>query len=129
MRAAVIALVVVVAVGGCLRERDRLDVPRVVLVLETATVIPGDSVRGYAYAVDVTGIVFLQVTASIGDSSSSRRLNRVSADSVKMDFALRVPANAPSDAPISVRALARDTQDFEVSVTDTAFVRIGGPGQ
>ena len=41
------------------------------------------------------------------------------------DFALRVPANAPRDEAVSVRAMARDTQDFEVSVTDTVFVRIG----
>jgi hypothetical protein len=111
---------------GCLRERDRLDVPRVVLVLQDSIVAPGDSVRGYAYAVDATGIVFLQVTATTKDSSSTRRLNRVSADSVKVDFALRVPANAPPDVPVSVRALARDTQDFEVSIEDTVFVRIRG---
>ena len=121
-----VAVILAGAVTGCLRERDRLDVPRITLVLEDSVVTPGDSVRGYAYAVDATGIVFLQVTAATTDSASSKRLNRVSADSVRIDFALRVPANAPRDEAVSVRALARDTQDFEVSVTDTVFVRIGG---
>jgi hypothetical protein len=122
-------LVIAVLAGvasGCLRERDRLDVPTLVLVLEDSIVTPGDSVRGYAYALDATGIVFLQVTATTTDSISSQRLNRVSADSVKIDFALRVPANAPADVPVSIRAMARDTQDFEVAVDDTVFVRIRG---
>jgi hypothetical protein len=117
-------MVLAAVVAGCLRERDRLDVPRVVLVLEDSTIAPGDSVRGFAYALDATGIVFLQVTATTTDSISSKRLNRVSADSVKIDFALRVPANAPADVPVRVQALARDTQDFEVSIEDTVFVRI-----
>jgi hypothetical protein len=117
------------AVTGCLRERDRLDVPRVILVLDDSTVAPGDSVRGYAYAVDATGIIFFQVTAEVGDSAASRRLNRVSADSVQIDFALRVPANAPRDEAVSVRVVARDNQDFEVIVTDTVFVRVRDAGQ
>ena len=120
----VLAMILAGGLAGCLRERDRLDVPRVVLVLDDSTVAPGDSVRGFAYALDGTGIVFLQVTATTTDSISSKRLNRVSADSVKIDFALRGPANAPADVPVRVRALARDTQDFEVSIEDTVFVRI-----
>jgi len=123
---AVCAVILAAAAIGCLRERDRLDVPQLTLVLEDSVVAPGDSVRGYAYATDATGIVFLQVTASTTDSASSKRLNRVSADSVKIEFALRVPANAPRDEVVSVRALARDTQDFEVMVTDTVYVRVGG---
>jgi len=123
------SILLAAATVGCLRERDRLDLPRVTLVLDDSTVAPGDSVRGYAYAVDRTGIIFLQVTATAGDSSSSKRLNRVSADSVKIDFALRVPGDAAGDAPVSVRAFARDNQDFEVTVTDTVFVRIRNPEQ
>ena len=118
---------IVAAVAGCLRERDRLDVPRLTLVLNDEFVAPGDSVRGYVYALDQTGIIFLQVSAETGDSLYSRRLNRISADSAHIDFALRVPADAPADAVISVHAIARDSQDFEVTFTDTAFVRIGGP--
>ena len=129
MRRTFLALGLVVAAVACLRERDRLDVPRVALVLQDSIVAPGDSIRGYAYAVDGTGIVFLLITATTSDSSSSKRLNRISADSIKVDFALRVPANAPGDAPVSVRAFARDNQDFEVSVTDTVFVRIRPPQQ
>ena len=128
-RWALVAIVLTIAAAGCLRERDRLDVPRITLVLDDSIVAPGDSVRGYAYALDGTGIVYLQVTATTGDSSSSKRLNRVSRDSVQIDFALRVPGNAIGDAPVSVRAFARDNQDFEVTVTDTVFVRIRSPGE
>src|SRR5688572_7078635 len=124
-RLLVAALLAAIA-AGCLRERDRLDVPRLVLVLEDSIVAPGDSVRGYAYALDATGIIFLQVSATTTDSISSRRLNRVSADSVKVDFALRVPANAPAGVPVGVHAIARDTQDFEVTVDDTVVVRVPG---
>ena len=42
----------------------------------SAAVTANDSIRGYVYAVDATGIVFLQVTAQTGDSIASRRLNR-----------------------------------------------------
>lgn len=129
MRRAFAAAVLAVAASGCLRERDRLDVPRITLVLSDSIVAPGDSVRGYAYAVDGTGIIFLQVTATTRDSSSTKRLNRISADSAKIDFALRVPADAVGDEPVSVEAFARDNQDFEVSVTDTVFVRIRGAGR
>jgi hypothetical protein len=118
-------VVLAAAVTGCLRERDRLDIPRLTLVLDAEVVAPGDSVRGYVYAVDATGIIFLQVTAETGDSISSRRLNRISADSAHIDFSLRVPGDAPADAVVSVHAIARDTQDFEVTFTDTVFVRIG----
>ena len=123
------AAVLTVTAVGCLRERDRLDVPRITLVLDDAFVAPGDSVRGYAYALDDTGIIYLQVTATTGDSSSSKRLNRISADSAKIEFALRVPGDAVGDEPVSVRAFARDNQDFEVSVTDTVYVRIRSPQQ
>ena len=119
--------VLAAAVAGCLRERDRLDIPRLTLVLDADVVAPGDSVRGYVYAVDATGIIFLQVTAETGDSTSSRRLNRISADSAHIDFSLRVPGDAPADAVVRVHAIARDTQDFEVTFTDTVFVRIGVP--
>ena len=79
----------------------------------------------YVYAVDATGIIFLQVTAETGDSTSSRRLNRISADSAHIDFSLRVPGDAPVDAVVTVHAIARDTQDFEVTFTDTVIVRVG----
>ena len=121
-----VAAALIAGLAGCLRERDRLDVPRVRLVLQSLDVAPGDSVRGYVYAVDATGIVFLQVTAMTGDSTASRRLNRVSRDSVHIDFALRVPANAAVDAPVTVRAIARDSQDFEVDTVETVHVRAGG---
>lgn len=123
MRRAVFALLSGLALAGCLRERDRLDVPRVTLTLEDSTVAAGDTVRGQAWAVDGTGIVFFQVTVETADSVARDRRNRISADSVMIEFALPVSSNALVDEAVIVTALARDDQEFEVRVTDTVHVR------
>jgi len=111
------------ALGGCLRERDRLDVPRVTLVLEDSVVTAGDTIRGRAWAVDGTGLIYFQVTAETADSAAGERRNRIGADSVMIEFALPVSSRAQLDERVIVTAIARDDQDFEIRVTDTAFVR------
>ena len=121
-RLLLIALACVV-LGGCLRERDRLDVPRVTLVLEDSVVAAGDTVRGRAWALDGTGIIFFQVTVETSDSAAIDRRNRISADSVMIEFALPVSSRAPLDERVIVTALARDDQEFEISATDTLYVR------
>jgi hypothetical protein len=109
-----------------LKERARLDAPSVSLALQSTTVEPGGTVRGMAWAKDQSGIIFFLVTASTADSTSRVQLNRVAADSVGIDFELKVSSRAAADSPVTIRALARDNQDFEVSITDTVFVRIAG---
>lgn len=111
------------AVAGCLRERDRLDVPRVTLEITTADVAAGDTVRGRAWAVDGTGIIFFQVTVETADSAAFDRRNRISADSVMIEFALPVSSRAAVDEPVIVTAIARDDQDFEIRVEDTLHIR------
>lgn len=125
IRAACLAVAVAGGTGACLQERSRLDIPRVTLVLEDSIVAPGGVLRGHAYAVDRSGIIFFQVTAATADSTSGERLNRISADSVMIEFDLPVSSDALADEPVTVIAVARDDQDFEVSVTDTVFVRVG----
>jgi hypothetical protein len=120
-------MLLVLAAAGCLNERDRLDVPRLTLVLDNTTVAPGGMVRGSAIAVDGTGIIFLQVTVTTADSAAAHRLNRISADSVRLDFALPISSLADGDEVVSVTAIARDDQDFEVTATETAVVRIPPP--
>jgi len=115
--------VVCLALGGCLRERDRLDVPRVTLVLDDSIVTAGDTIRGRAWAVDGTGLIYFQVTAETADSAAGERRNRIGADSVMIEFALPVSSRAQLDERVIVTAIARDDQDFEIRVTDTAFVR------
>jgi hypothetical protein len=111
------------AVIGCVRERDRLDVPRVTLELTTPTVAAGDTVRGRAWAVDGTGIIFFQVTVETDDSVAFERRNRISADSVMIEFALPVSSRALVDERVIVTALTRDDQDFEIVVEDTVYIR------
>lgn len=111
------------ALGGCLRERDRLDVPRVTLVLEDSIVTAGDTIHGRAWAVDGTGLIYFQVTAETADSAAAERRNRIGADSVMIEFALPVSSRAQLDERVIVTAIARDDQDFEIRAADTAFVR------
>ena len=126
--AAIVAVLAVAAAStGCLDKRGRLDVPRIALAIDDSIVAPGGTVHGRATAVDESGIIFLSVTVFTADSATRTQLNRVAADSVDLDFALRVAGSAPADAVVSVLALARDNQDFEVTVTDTVFVRTPPP--
>ena len=117
--------VVCLALAGCLRERDRLDVPRVNLELVAGEVAAGDTVRGRAWAVDGTGIIFFQVTVETADSTAFERRNRISADSVMIEFALPVSSRAVAGERVVVTAVARDDQEFEIRVQDTLFVRAG----
>ena len=115
--------VLCVALAGCLRERDRLDVPRVTLEVTTPTVAPGDTVRGRAWALDGTGIIFFQVTVETADSTALDRRNRISADSVMIEFALPVSSRALADERVIVTAVARDDQEFQITVEDTVYIR------
>ena len=121
-----LCLLFVMAGGAtaCLQERSRLDTPRVTLVLDDSIVAPGGLVRGHAFAVDRSGIIFFQVTAATADSTSGERLNRISADSVMIEFELPISSTAVADEPVEVVAIARDDQEFEVLVTDTVYVRV-----
>ncbi len=116
-------LLAAIALAGCLRERDRLDVPRVTLVIDDSIVVAGDTVRGRAWAVDGTGIIFFQVTVETADSIARDRRNRIAEDSIMIEFSLPVASTAPIDAAVVISAVARDNQEFEVSVTDTIYVR------
>ena len=67
----------------------------------------------------------LRNAAERGDEDALRSMDIIIATPEKLDFALRVPGNAPAGEVVIVRALARDSQDFEVSFTDTVYVRTG----
>jgi len=115
------------ALAGCLRERDRLDVPRVMLEVQEPTVAAGDSVRGRAWALDGTGIIFFQVTVETADSIAGDRRNRIGADSVMIEFVLPVSSRATVDERVIVKAVARDNQEFEITAVDTVYVRAAAP--
>ena len=115
--------VVCLALAGCLRERDRLDVPRVTLEVTSTDVAAGDTVRGRAWAVDGTGIIFFQVSVETIDSTAIDRRNRISADSIMIEFALPISSRALANERVIVTAIARDDQEFEITVEDTVYVR------
>ena len=118
-----IAGLLCVALAGCLRERDRLDVPRVTLEVTSVDVGAGDTVRGRAWAVDGTGIIFFQVTVETDDSTAFERRNRISADSIMIEFALPISSLAQPSERVIVTAIARDDQEYEITVEDTVYVR------
>jgi len=118
-----------IALLACLQRRDRLDVPRVSLVLESAVVAPGGLVRGHAWAVDESGVIFFSISVFTDDSLARAQVNRVSSDSVDLVFELGVFSAAPPDAAVVVRAVARDNQDFEVTLTDTVYVTPATPSR
>ena len=127
MLARATAVVAGAVIAGCLSRRDRLDVPQVTLVVDDSIVAPGGSVRGRARVTDESGIIYVSVTVFTADSAARTQLNRIASDSVELEFALRVASTAAPDAIVSVRALARDNQDFEVTATDTVYVRVAPP--
>jgi hypothetical protein len=121
------ALLGVVVILGCLSRRERLDVPRVTLLVDDSVVAPGGTVLGRANVTDESGLIFVSVTVFTADSAARTQVNRIAAETVDLEFALGVSSAAVPDEVVSVRALARDNQDFEVTVTDTVFVRVTPP--
>jgi hypothetical protein len=73
--------------------------------------------------VDRTGIIFFQVTVETADSTAVDRRNRISADSIMIEFALPISSRALGDERVIVTAIARDDQEFEITVEDTLYVR------
>lgn len=117
------ALLAVLAALACVSERERLTAPIVELELHTDLVAPGDSVEGRVVATDRSGLILLVVEARSADSTSMVRRDRVSAATIELDFRLRVASTAVPGSVIQVIATAVDNQNFEVRVTDTAYVQ------
>ena len=127
-RAASALLLVVAAVASaCSEDRERLDVPRVYLDLESDVVVPGDTVRGRISAGDsFGGIVRLAARICIDSGFQTARLGYDRADSASFRFLLPVPASTPQNALVIVEGQVNDEQNFFVTTQDTIVARSPG---
>src|SRR4051812_28004016 len=75
------------AIAACTPDRERPDVPVVQLLLDSATAVVGGTVHGRVIAVDRSGLIYLSIIGTNGDSTSRLGpLNFISIDSVDRTF-------------------------------------------
>lgn len=127
-RAMAAALLVVATVASaCGEDRERLEVPRVYLDIDTNVVVPGDTVRGRISAGDdFGGIVRLAARICIDSGFQSARLSYDRADTASFRFLLPVPASTPQNALVIVEGQVNDEQNFFVITQDTIVARSPG---
>ena len=126
-----LAIALLAVAAACGEDRDRLDVPRVYVVLDTNVIAPGDTVRGRIYAGDsFGGILRLAVRICIDSGFPTARLSYDRADSASFGFKLPVPATTPENALVIVEGQVSDDQNFFVEKQDTIVARSpgGSPG-
>lgn len=119
-------LVALLACAGCIRDRERLEPPRVTLALADQTVLPGGDVFGTISAADASGIVYVSAQIRIaGDSANPRRTyaNPPGSDTIQYEFHLTVRTGFPPGTPIYVTASVMDDQNFLVVKEDTIAIR------
>ena len=120
-------LAAVAAASACREDRERLDVPRVYLELDTNVVVPGDTVRGRVSGGDsFGGIVRLAVRLCIDSGFQTAFANYDRADTASTRFRLPVPASTPQNALVIVEGQVNDEQNFFVSTQDTIVARSPG---
>ena len=125
VRAALIAAAVVAS--ACSEDRERLDVPRLYLDVDTDVVAPGDTVRGRISAGDdFGGILRLAARICIDSGFQTARLNYDREDSASFRFLLPVPASTPQNALVIVEGQVNDEQNFFVTTQDTIVARSPG---
>lgn len=115
------ALLAISSGAACVAGRERIDSPRLTLVLDDSVATLGDSVRGSVTGVDATGITTLAVFLCTRDSTRRERLDFVREDSATIEFAFALPTTARATDEIEIQAVAFDNQNFMV---DTALVLV-----
>jgi hypothetical protein len=110
------------SLGGCVGERERLDVPRVALDVDDGATPAGGRITGRATASDVSGLISLAVYACSRDSvfRMSETLDREPA--AEIDFSLHVATNALPGEPVEVYTVAYDDQGFTRDSARVVFV-------
>jgi hypothetical protein len=119
-------LLLAALVAGCVAGRERIDSPRITLVVDDSTVAPGGSVRGTLTGVDATGLTTLAVFLCTRDSTFRERLDFVRQDSATIDFEFPLPESARANDPLEVQAVAFDDQNFVVDTATVLYVRASG---
>ena len=110
--------------GGCVGERERLDVPRIALDVTTAAPIAGGRIEGRAAASDESGLIALAVYACSRDSVFRTTESYDRQRSAEIDFSLHVASNATAGAPVEIYTVAYDDQNF--SADSARVVHVAG---
>jgi hypothetical protein len=120
-------LLVALLASGCLDSRERLDPPRLYLRVDETSVAPGGEIFGTVSAADAHGIIYIAAQLEIQDDSLNRPQravrNDIQQDTIDFAFSFTVPSGLPSGRRLVVTATAIDDQGFEVSRSDTSFIR------
>jgi hypothetical protein len=112
--------------AGCLDSRERLDPPRIYLKLNDTDVASGGEMSGVVSAYDTQGIVYVSAELKIdGDPEPPKRsyVSSIDQDTVDYSFGFTVKSGFPSGTRLFITAIVVDEQNFQVSRTDTAFIR------
>jgi hypothetical protein len=114
--------VLIVSLGGCYAERERLDTPVVELLLDSRYVPAGDSIRGTLKAWDASGIIdWVVIARSAFDTvrvfGEAPELGHIAAE-----FGLPVVDTVPAGTRVVVEAIVEDDQNFAIARVDTVTV-------
>jgi len=121
-RAAWMGPALLVSLGACYAERERLDTPVVELLLNAREVAAGDSIRGTLEARDASGIVDWVIIAR-----SAFDTVRVFGDAPELGhivaaFGLPLVDTIPPGTRVVVEAIVEDDQNFAIARADTVTV-------
>lgn len=114
------------SLAACLDTRERLEPPRIYLKLDGTTVASGGEMSGVVSAYDSEGIIYISAQLEIeGDTSPPKRsvVSSIHQDTVDFAFGFTVKSGFPSGTRLFVTGTVVDDQNFQVSRTDTSFIR------
>ena len=126
-----LASLAALAVAGCYRERERLDIPEISLELEDTVVAPRDTIRGAVRATDGSGLSFLRVLAISALDPARQRLDTVGRRyelndrrSVEVPLNIGLDSLVPAGSFVELQVFVLDNQDFPVELRDTISVQV-----
>lgn len=114
---------------GCYKDRERLDVPALSIVLDADSITPGDTIRGVLEASDASGLILVRLFAVFRSDTLTadvdtlrRRYDLFEQTSVSLPFDIPIAGSVPLGSRVALVAAAFDDQDFVVEATDTLWV-------
>jgi hypothetical protein len=124
-----VALPLAAAVLGCYRDRERLDVPVLLLLTEVDSISPGDTIRGVMEASDASGLLLVRLLAVYRRDAQTPfvdtlrlRYDLPELTEVALPFFVPIPSEVPVGSRVALVAAAFDDQEFSVEATDTLWV-------
>lgn len=126
---ACVALPALAAAAGCYRDRERLDVPVLSILLEADSITPGDTIRGVMLATDASGLLLVRLFAVFRRDAQTPfvdtlrlRYDLPELTDVELPFSVPIPAAVPIGSRVALVAAAFDDQEFQAEATDTLWV-------